>query len=169
MSLISCGSEEVKDCSNDLEWVEMQHKQSFPSDVIVGGYDVDKKPLYTCRASHRNNPGVPGKALVAAGCNIPYGGREYIKTHYQVLTNPSKVKLEWKRLVDPTVLPKNAVKAGITIRYEQQYIGRCLIKIGDDASLVVGKVHQMSKGFPLYFSYEGAEIKCWQYEILTCA
>jgi len=169
VALISCGSEDVKECSNDLEWVEMQKGQPLPSDAIVGGFDVDNQPLYPCRASHRNNPGVPGKASASIGCNIPYGGREQVKSHFQVLTNPSKVKLEWKPLVDPTVLPKNAFRAGITIRDEQQYIGRCYIKIGTETSLVLGKVHKMSKGYPLYFSFEGGEITCWQYEILTCA
>jgi hypothetical protein len=170
MRVIGCESEELKDCSNSLEWKEMQYKDPFPNDTIVGGFDVDHQFLYICRAAHENNPGVPGTGSQALGCcRIPYGHREHIKTRFQVLSNPNKLKLEWKPLVDPTVLPNNAVKAGITIREEQQYIGRCLIKIGSDTSLVLGKVHKMSKGYPLYLPFEGGEVKCWQYEILVCS
>jgi hypothetical protein len=168
MRVIGCESEEFKDCTNGLEWREMQYKDSFPNDAIVGGYDVDYEPLYICRAAHRSNPGVPGKASPAIGCRISFGGREHIKNNFQVLCNPNNLKLEWKRLNDPTALPNNAVKVGITIKEEQQYIGRCLIKIGSESSLVLGKVHKLSKGYPLYFPFEGGEITCWQYDILVC-
>jgi hypothetical protein len=26
----------------------------------------------------------------------------------------------------------------------------------------------LSKGYPLYFPFEGGEITCWQYDILVC-
>jgi hypothetical protein len=168
MKFIGSESEEFNDCSNGLEWREMEYKDSFPSDAIVGGFDVDYQPLYICRAAHRNNLRVPGKASPAIRCRISYGGKEHIKNYYQVLCNPNNLKLEWKRLNDPTVLPNNTVKAGITIRDEEQHIGRCLIKIGSETSLVLGKVHKLSKGYPLYFPFEGGEITCWQYDILVC-
>ncbi|MFK8015709.1 MAG: DM9 repeat-containing protein [Gammaproteobacteria bacterium] len=78
-----------------LKWVEK--RGGMPANAVVGGRESGRN-LIVCRARH--NSGVhPGK-VVAGNCNIGWGGKELVKTSYEVLANDG-ANIRWVREVSP--------------------------------------------------------------------
>jgi hypothetical protein len=135
----------------------------IPSDSIVGGFDVDKSPLYICRHSVESDL-IPGKANEKIGCHLSFAGKEIeIKTteNYEVLVGKN---VEWVPRHGTDPLPHNAFISGHNSKGEPIYIGRCAIIDSRGESEVIGKID-----YYFYYSYATTEHKgCSNQEILVC-
>ncbi len=134
----------------------------IPSDAIIGGFDIDKKPLYICRHKVESDL-IPGKASAGIGCFIPFAGKEVNiqKENYEVLIGKN---IEWVPRHGTDPLPHNSFLSGHKSKGEPVYIGRCFIHDSKGDSEVVGKVD-----FYFYYPFATAEHSdCSNHEVLVC-
>jgi hypothetical protein len=135
----------------------------IPSDAIVGGFDVDKSPLYICRHNVESDL-IPGKANEKMGCHLSFSGKEVeIKTteNYEVLVGKN---VEWVPRHGTDPLPHNAFLSGHKSKGEPIYVGRCTLNDSRGESEVIGKID-----YYFYYPYAGTENKgCSNQEILVC-
>lgn len=65
-------------------WVDSATRSVFPATAIEGGRDVDGSTIYVGRAYHEGD-WIPAKIIPQKNAAyVPYGGREHLKTRYQV-------------------------------------------------------------------------------------
>jgi hypothetical protein len=135
----------------------------IPSDAIVGGFDVDKSPLYICRHNVESDL-IPGKASEKMGCHLSFNGKEIaIKTteNYEVLVGKN---VEWVPRHGTDPLPHNAFLSGHKSKGEPIYVGRCTLNDSKGESEVIGKIDY-------YFFYLNANTEhkgCSNQKILVC-
>ncbi|KAJ8027000.1 Natterin-4 [Holothuria leucospilota] len=145
------------------EWV---HTSGPPPPFPFSGSTVDTndRTLFVCRGSVGGEM-CSGKTWLSGGqlvsCKVPYGGREYSLSYFEVLTAPSwaDYELTWSESTHSWgYLPDGAVSAGPGIyvgRYEQLFGGYLL-----------GQVNYDELGF--FYTEDGKEYsKKINYEVLT--
>lgn len=135
--------------------------------LVAGGKDADDI-LYPCRAYY-NGDIIPGKGLLRTrSCYVGYNGKEYKFTdNFEMLTNPKKVNLNWKKRPDDGSFPTNAIRGGRTAGREPMFIGRCTLTFNGKTTTMVGKICR-SASTGMYVTYAGAEYICNSYDILVC-
>lgn len=116
------------------------------------GYDTDGKQLFVCRARFKGSL-QPGKTWRGYGkCNIAYGGKEYIRSRFQVLLGHST----WR-----PVSSRYTFKAGRDTDGKTLYICRAPYR----NSLQLGKTWQ---GYnKCNVSYGGKELLLSRYTVLA--
>lgn len=93
--------------------------------------------------------------------SLSHNGREVNESHFQVLTNPHGVALQWLS-ADWTSLPKTAIVGGMW-EGKAVYIGRKKHSLHGDT--VVG--HVVAGDGALWYSWKGKEYVTTEFEILT--
>lgn len=127
-----------------------------PPGAIIAGHDSDRTPIYAGRAYHEGE-WLPAKVIPSKGCAyVCYGGYEFPKTDYQVLTGYGYV---WER-TSYGGLPPNAVSTGRARNGEPIYYGRGHYQ----GSLTPGLISSRQRC--LYIPYGGREIRVDSYEVL---
>ncbi|KXJ06179.1 hypothetical protein AC249_AIPGENE8796 [Exaiptasia diaphana] len=97
--------------ASNLRWVSACCGK-VPAYPVAGGEDYPGEVLYVARVKLPSGL-TPGKMDVSARrAHTSWGGREYSRYSYQILTNPGwKSHLEWKKSSGYTA-PSNAVIGG---------------------------------------------------------
>lgn len=70
-----------------------------PPQAYPGGYEKNKAKLFICRAKFKGGKHIGKLRTAFRGCNIAWGGKEYVVRKYQVLLNRGWVKTSNGRLV----------------------------------------------------------------------
>jgi hypothetical protein len=143
-----------------LNWQSVTNNE-MPTNALVGGYEIDKSPLYICRHTY-NGDLLPGKASHRLGCHVNYKRREYeLKSDYQVLVGSN---VDWVPRHGADPVPKNAFQGGNTASGIPLYIGRCLVRGSNYETLIPGKIH-----YWFYYPFAISERKdCDNHQVLVC-
>ena len=145
-----------------LGWVDSTG--GVPANAIIGGRETSptsgrERRLPICRAGHRG-AWHPGK-VVAGNCNITWGGVEYEKRRFQVLTGDSRL-YSWRAYSGGGTDPENGVVAGTESRDDKHggklYVCRADYRGGTHPGKLV--INDCMIG------YGGSEIQIGNYEIL---
>ncbi|CAG0890462.1 unnamed protein product [Darwinula stevensoni] len=104
--------------------------------AVACGFEAETH--YVARAPHGDDV-LPGKLVPSHRTTyVSYGGKEYAKSHYQVLVSDEQEKLVWLPGSNGSI-PSGALQGGINEWSEPVYIGRstCLLKArkGDETKL----------------------------------
>lgn len=137
------------------EWVSTCGSH-IPDNAIRAGYETDGKPLLIARAIIQGAM-TPGKCGIhLEGAYIPYGGKENLFQHYEVLVYPINALglLDWRQASNGEV-PCNAVKTDNDL-----YVGRVLYS----GSPIPCKIHTTHK--VAYMGYYLKEHSSKDYEVL---
>jgi hypothetical protein len=148
----------TENCS--MSWKHITGNE-IPKNAIIGGFDIDKSPLYICRHT-QNGDTIPGEANEKVGCAVTYAGKaiEY-KTEYEVLIGD---KYDWVPRHGGDAVPKHAFVAGTDASGGPIYIGRCDLHLGSAETEVVGKVHHI-----FYYAFGSVEhTDCSNHQIMIC-
>jgi len=138
---------------------------SIPADAVVGGNEVSptsgvSRNLVICRARYAG-AWHPGK-VVARRCNISYGGKEFERRSFQVLTGPPRL-FDWEEHSGGDTNADLGIVAGEENRNDKHggklYVCRAEHRGGTHpGKLVINDC---------MFGYGGKEIERGNYEILT--
>ncbi|XP_022233369.1 uncharacterized protein LOC111081577 isoform X1 [Drosophila obscura] len=127
-----------------------------PPGAVVAGHDSDRTPIYAGRANHEGEM-LPAKVVPSKGCAyVCYGGYEFQKPTYEVLTGYGYV---WVH-VHHHGIPPNAVSTGRARNGDPIYFGRG----HHQGSLTPGLISSRQRC--LYIPYGGREIRLDSYEVL---
>ncbi len=143
-----------------MSWKAITGNQ-IPANAIVGGFDIDKTPLYICRHK-QNEDTIPGKANQKIGCYVTKAGKaiEY-KTDYEILIGDN---YDWVQRHGGDAVPKHAFVAGSDGAKNPIYVGRCDLYSGSAETQVVGKVHRK-----FYYAVGSTEHSdCDNHQIMIC-
>jgi hypothetical protein len=134
----------------------------MPTDAIVGGFDLDKKPLHICRYKVESGL-IPGNANTQRGCSLAYGGNEVQikKETFEVLVGNN---IEWVPRHGTDPLPRNAFICGYKSKGDPIYIGRCALHdIKGDSKIIV----TIDDDF--FYPYVWTQqLDCTNHEVLVC-
>lgn len=90
-----------------------------------------------------------------------------LSENFEILTNPKKVNINWKKRPTNGSFPANAIRGGRTAEREPLYIGRCTMKFDGKTTTIIGKIHR-SASTDMFVAYGGLEYTCNDYDILVC-
>ncbi|XP_071444598.1 uncharacterized protein [Hetaerina americana] len=128
----------------------------IPDDAFFAGSNPNS-PLFVGRAYHGGDL-LPGNvSLSNKVCYVPWQGKEYEKTEYEVLTGNN---YKWVPYLTKAILV-NAVPGGMTTDGTTLYIGRTTY----NNTLTLGKVYPYT-GL-IYIPSSGLEYTFTQYDILV--
>ncbi|CAG2108207.1 unnamed protein product [Medioppia subpectinata] len=144
----------------ELKWIKTDHKNLPPDSVLV----IANNPagdFYVSRAVY-NGVLTPGRYKPAEEtCFVTMDGHEYgLRENFEVLTNPNKCFLDWKKAHDGTV-PKGAVESGKDPQGGVAYSARLHEWFG----WMVGKMYKSTN--KMYYGWGGGENVKTEYEILV--
>ena len=135
--------------------------EKIPENAIIGGFDIDSKPLYICR--HKEDKDlIPGKANQRLGCVVTMGGKPFtIKANYEVLIGHN---YDWVERHGGDAVPERAFIAGQDLNGQHIYVGRCDLHFEKLETLVVGKIHHK-----FYYAWGEKELSnCDNHQIMVC-
>ena len=134
----------------------------IPPNAIIGGFDIDKSPLYICRHT-LNKDLIPGKANPKTiGCEISSGGSVHdFKDGYEILVGDN---FDWVSRHGGDPIPSDAYPAGNDANGAHIYIGRCNTNRGSGDTTVIGKIHHW-----FYYGFGNKEYNdCDNHQVLIC-
>ncbi|CAG2117424.1 unnamed protein product, partial [Medioppia subpectinata] len=127
----------TKKVNCSLEWIKITGTK-IPKNAIVGGFDIDTKPLYICRHK-RDDDLLPGKANENIGCVVTMGGKAFsTKSDYEVLIGHN---YDWVERHGGDAVPDRAFIGGHDLNSNPIYVGKCDLHFGKTETQVVGKIH----------------------------
>jgi len=143
-----------------LSWKLITENQ-IPNNAIIGGFDVDKTPLYICRHKHDGHI-IPCKANQKFGCYVTKVGKAVeFKTDYEILMGEH---YDWVNHFGGDAVPKQAFVAGSDSENGPIYVGRCDLHLNSTETQVVGKVHHK-----FYYAFGSTEYSdCKNHQIMIC-
>jgi len=143
-----------------LSWKLITENQ-IPNNAIIGGFDVDKTPLYICRHKHDGHI-IPCKANQKFGCYVTKVGKAVeFKTDYEILMGEH---YDWVNHFGGDAVPKQAFVAGSDAAKNSIYIGRCDLHVDSAETEVVGKIHRK-----FYYAFGSTEHEdCSNHQIMIC-
>ncbi|CAG2108860.1 unnamed protein product, partial [Medioppia subpectinata] len=150
----------TKKVNCSLQWLKITGTK-IPENAIVGGIDIDTKPLYICRHKQDNDL-LPGKANENIGCVVTMGGKAFsTKSDYEVLIGHN---YDWVERHGGDAVPDRAFIGGHNLDSNPIYVGKCDLHFGKTESQVVGKIdHKFYYGFG-----ETEHSDCANHMIMIC-
>ncbi|XP_035713967.1 tolloid-like protein 1 isoform X2 [Folsomia candida] len=164
---------DIYDCKGCMSYrFRFPHQLNSSSNLVQGGAEPNGDPLYPCRAYIKGDI-APGKSINRGNgdwsCYVSWGGDEYEiknKEQFEVLTNPRKANLNWRKgCSGSSSTPGNAIAGGRTTNSEPLYVSRCRGGAPGSNALTPAKLH----GNSAYYSWGGHEYKCEDFDILVCS
>jgi hypothetical protein len=137
-------------------WVKAQAGQT-PPNAIVAGKSRDGQPFYVCRAQYEGGIYPGTLASPSQECRIPYEGKEYSFTNYEVLAAGN---YNWIAVYSGDI-PFDAMPAGREQQGNILYICRGEI----NSEWHPGKIRHASSGCSV--PYAGKELTAPWYEVLV--